>query len=260
VCIQIHLTIKPPSVTRRASACFGFHAIKQVAITEPCVPVEIVEACVGEYRELAPLSEHRYAGFVDPSGGSADSFTMAISHMDGERVVIDAIRETRPPFSPESTINDLAVLLKTYRIDRVTGDRYAGEFPRELFRKRGISYECAALPKSDLFRDLLPRLNAGSIVLPRSDRLVSQLCNLERRVSRAGKDSIDHSPGGHDDLANAVAGAASIAAKASKFSGSYFAPGLAGYFVPPAQTDDLYSVRRPDGVIVLRNINRRAAL
>jgi hypothetical protein len=29
---------------------------------------------------------------------------------------------------------------------------------------------------------------------------------LERRTSRQGKDSIDHSPGGHDDLVNSVAG------------------------------------------------------
>jgi hypothetical protein len=32
------------------------------------------------------------------------------------------------------------------------------------------------------------------------------LVGLERRVSRQGKDSIDHAPGGHDDAANAVAG------------------------------------------------------
>src|SRR5262245_64495887 len=30
---------------------------------------------------------------------------------------------------------------------------------------------------------------------------------LERRTSRGGRDSIDHAPGGHDDLANAAAGA-----------------------------------------------------
>jgi hypothetical protein len=29
-------------------------------------------------------------------------------------------------------------------------------------------------------------------------------------VGRSGKDSIDHMPGAHDDLANAVAGAAAI--------------------------------------------------
>jgi hypothetical protein len=59
-------------------------------------------------------------------------------------------------------------------------------------------------------------LNAGRIVLPKSDRLVNQLCGLERRVARSGKDSIDHSPGGHDDVANAVAGAAEYACERRK--------------------------------------------
>ena len=92
----------------------------------------------------------------------------------------------------------------------MSGDRYAGEFPRELFRKRGIQYECAEKPKSDLFRDLLPLLNSGRIVLPKSERLVNQLCGLERRIARSGKDSIDHGPGAHDDLANSVAGCADL--------------------------------------------------
>jgi hypothetical protein len=37
--------------------------------------------------------------------------------------------------------------------------------------------------------------------------LRAQFVGLERRVGRTGKDSIDHAPGGHDDLANAAAGA-----------------------------------------------------
>jgi hypothetical protein len=40
-----------------------------------------------------------------------------------------------------------------------------------------------------------------------NDRLVTQLTSLERRTSRGGRDSIDHAPGAHDDLANAMAGA-----------------------------------------------------
>ena len=52
----------------------------------------------------------------------------------------------------------------------------------------------------------LPWLNGARITLPRHDRTVSQIVGLERRVTRAGKDSIDHAPHGHDDLANAVAG------------------------------------------------------
>jgi hypothetical protein len=40
-------------------------------------------------------------------------------------------------------------------------------------------------------------------------RLVNQLCSLERRTARGGRDLIDHPqhPGAHDDLANAVSGA-----------------------------------------------------
>jgi hypothetical protein len=41
--------------------------------------------------------------------------------------------------------------------------------------------------------------------------LVSQLHGLERRTARGGKDSIDHGPGQHDDVANAVAGAIVLA-------------------------------------------------
>ncbi len=43
-------------------------------------------------------------------------------------------------------------------------------------------------------------------------RLHAQLAGLERRVARGGRDSIDHAPGGHDDLANSAAGALVLAA------------------------------------------------
>jgi hypothetical protein len=36
---------------------------------------------------------------------------------------------------------------------------------------------------------------------------INQLCDLERRTGK-GRDSIDHPPNGHDDIANALAGAA----------------------------------------------------
>jgi hypothetical protein len=176
------------------------------------VPFDVVQACLGDYREMAP-ARTQYSAFVDPSGGSADSFTLAVAHRENDCAIIDAVREARPPFSPDGVVAEFALLCKSYHITSVTGDRYAGEFPRELFRKHGISYELAEKTKSDLYRDLLPLLNSGRVVLPKSDRLVNQLCGLERRVSRAGKDSIDHSPGGHDDLANACAGAADLTSK-----------------------------------------------
>ena len=157
-------------------------------------------------REVLPASGVRYVAFVDPSGGSADSFTLAIAHRDKDCASLDVVREVRPPFSPEETVAEFAALLKQYRVTSVAGDRYAGEWPREQFRKYGIAYVVSEKPKSDLYRDLLPLLNSGKVELLDLPRLVTQLCGLERRTARGGRDSIDHGPGGHDDVANAVAG------------------------------------------------------
>ena len=121
-------------------------------------------------------------------------------------MIVDAVREVRPPFSPSAVVDDFAVLLKSYRVSKVVGDHYGGEFVKEPFRRHGISYKVCNEPKSDLFRDMLPLLNSGHITLPRHDRLIAQIVGLERRVSRAGRDSIDHAPGAHDDIANAVSG------------------------------------------------------
>ena len=140
---------------------------------------------------------------------------LAIAHRERDgRVVLDLVRERRPPFSPEAVVAEFCETLKGYRIYRLTGDHYAGEFVREPFRLRGINYQLASKPKSDLYRDALPLMNSGKVQLLDLPRLVSELCALERRVSRAGKDSIDHPPGAHDDLANAVCGVLATIASA----------------------------------------------
>jgi hypothetical protein len=153
-----------------------------------------------------------YQAFVDPSGGASDSMTLAIGHSQVDRTttrlvaVLDAVREIKAPFSPEAAVGDMSRLMKSYCISSVTGDRYAGEWPREAFRKQGIEYRTSDLSKSDLYRELLPKVNAGDVDLLDNTRLTTQLCSLERRTARGGRDSIDHPPGSHDDLANAVAG------------------------------------------------------
>jgi hypothetical protein len=179
---------------------------------EAYVSREAVEASVEwGVHERGALDGIRYAGFVDVSGGGADSFALAIAHKEVDFGLVDAIREVRPPLSPEAVIAEFADLLKSYGITRVIGDRYGGEFPREQFRKHGIEYEPSKDPKGALYLDFLPMLNSGKIKLLGSKRLVSQLLGLERNTARGGRDSIDHARGGHDDVANAVAGALLLA-------------------------------------------------
>jgi hypothetical protein len=169
---------------------------------------EAVEDVVAHgVRELPAGDGITYAAFVDPSGGSADSMTLAIGHCETSGVaVLDCVREVRPPFSPDAVVEEFAALLKSYGISRVTGDAYAGEWPRERFAAHGITYDVSQRNKSQIYGGLLPLLNSRRIRLLDIPRLTGQLCSLERRVARGGRDSIDHAPGAHDDLANAVAG------------------------------------------------------
>jgi hypothetical protein len=159
---------------------------------EAFVPREVVDACtIPGRRSLPPQARVAYSAFVDPTGGSADSFTLAIAHRVADRaeeddVVIDVVEERGAPCNPVDVVAEFAALLTAYSITRVTGDRYAGEWPREAFRRHGIAYEPADRPKSDLYRDLLPRLTSRRVALLDHPRLSAQLCALERRTGRGG--------------------------------------------------------------------------
>jgi hypothetical protein len=101
---------------------------------------------------------------------------------------------------------EFATLLKSYNISRVTGDAYAGEWPRERLASHGITYDVSTRNKSAIYTEFLPALNGQRVRLLDLPRLTGQLVSLERRTARGGRDSIDHAPGAHDDLANAVCG------------------------------------------------------
>ncbi len=174
---------------------------------ERLFPREAVEAVtVPDRRELPPSPELSYVAFCDPSGGSEDSFTLAIAHIERGRSVLDAIRERRPPFSPEEVVAEFAGLLRSYGIVEVHGDRYAGEWPRERFRAHGVLYQPASKSKSEIYGEFTALLNSERVELLDHPRLFNQVLGLERRVRHGGHASIDHEPGGHDDLANVAAG------------------------------------------------------
>ena len=189
-----------------AAAEYGGEFRKDV---EEFIVLEAILACVtpGVF-ERAREYYKVYHAFCDPSGGSSDSFTLAIGHKDitTKVMIVDAIREAKSPFSPEQVTAEFVQLLKSYGVSKVIGDKFGGEFPKELFGKHGIRYEQSARPKSDLYLDLLAAINSRRVALLDNTRLISQLVGLERRTARSGRDSIDHAPGAKDDVVNAVAG------------------------------------------------------
>ena len=194
---------------------------------ESFVQREAVDACIVPGRAELPWNGRlQYRAFVDPSGGSSDSMTLAIAHYQekqGEptKLILDCLRERRAPFSPDEAVCNFAETLKKYSIRKVTGAHYAGEWPRERFRQQGIEYESSSRPKSAIYTELLPYLNSRRVELLDNPRLISQLLDLERRTGWGGRDSIDHPPNGgaRDDLINSAAGALLAAAAPKKWIG-----------------------------------------
>jgi len=71
-------------------------------------------------------------------GASASSgFTLAIAHSGGDRVVLDCLRERRPPFNPDDVVCEYATTLDAYGIVRRCGQ--SGRIrPKFLDPVRGV--------------------------------------------------------------------------------------------------------------------------
>jgi hypothetical protein len=180
------------------------------------------DRCVVKGRaELAPVAGAAYVAAVDPSGGSSDSMTLAIAHSEGDdRGILDFVREWPAPFSPQQVVGEIVEVLRRYNVTSVVGDAYAGQWAREPFRNHRIEYQLADHTRSAAYLTLLPAINSGKVELLDNRRMIAQLCALERRVARSGRDSVDHpaTKGAHDDLINSAALALVSAALAPKSS------------------------------------------
>lgn len=187
----------------KASAEYGAEFRDDV---ETFVSREKVEASVVEGRnELLPTPGITYVAATDPSGGSSDSMTFAIAHREGDRAVLDYVEEWIPPFSPEQVVQSICDTCRRYGVNTVTGDRYAGLWPRERFQVHGVTYQVSSLSRSDAYLTMLPAINSGRVELLDQPRMITQLCALERRSAKSGKDSVDHPRNGRDDIINAAA-------------------------------------------------------
>lgn len=195
-----------------AAAEYGAEFRKDV---ESLLSMELVREAVAQGRDtLPPMAGLQYAWFFDGAGGSSasgDAVAHAVAHRDGDgRIVVDLVEAVWPPFDPASVVREFVAHARPYGLRAVTGDAWAGEWPRAAFEGLGIRYKVAEKPKGELYRELLPLFSARRLALPDDPVLVKQLLGLERRTGRSGREIIDHGAyrGAHDDLSNVVAGVA----------------------------------------------------
>lgn len=102
-------------------------------------------------------------------------------------------------------------MCKTYNILTVTGDNYAGSWPKEAFARHGINYRTSDKVRSELYLAFLPLVNSQRVELLDHPKMVLQFQTLICQTGRSGKDVINHQDGGHDDICNAVSGALVLA-------------------------------------------------
>ena len=187
------------------------------------VPRELVENLVVPGRlELPYNASLQYAAFADVSGGRSDDAALAIAHREGRVVVLDCLRRYKAPHNPHDVIAQMVATLRAYGLDRATGDAYAAEFTKTTFERTASSTSAARRPPG---RRVSPTAGSrspsrrpsstpscsrastsGEVQLLDNDLLVTQVAGLERRTRSGGRDVIDHPPGGHDDVANVLAG------------------------------------------------------
>ena len=175
---------------------------------------QMIDDAIDEQRplELPPRKGIQYRTFVDASAGRHDAFCIGIAHREEDRYIVDVVRGRHPPFDPSTVAAEFAALAKDYGCNEVCGDNFAGEWVTQAFLAAGTTFRRSSLPKSGLYLEGLPWFSRGAVSIPNVPRLIRELRLLERRVSRIGRDIIDHGKGGSDDYANVVFGALNMIA------------------------------------------------
>jgi hypothetical protein len=132
---------------------------------------------------------------------------MAIGYVSEEgKAVVARLEERTPPGDPGVVTIEFSNILKSYGVKSVRADNYAKGWVESGFRKQDIMVEIADLPASSLYSEFVALLAMSRLELVKHDKLCLQLQQLERRVQPGGREQIGHPEGGHDDIANCVAG------------------------------------------------------
>jgi hypothetical protein len=154
--------------------------------------------------ELAPQQGVFYWAFVDPHGGGADRYTLAIGHREGDKFVCDLIRGMRG--DPRAVTENYAALCKSYRITKVHGDNYSKDWCQLTWRDFGFPYEVSKKPASKLYLESQPHWTRGKLDIPNHTLLINELRLLEITPGHGGDDKVTHPRNCNDDHANALCG------------------------------------------------------
>ena len=114
----------------------------------------------------------------------------AVGHLEGGMLVVDAVREILAPFDPEIGHRRARAAVPLLRHQHHAWRRlFSSHGVSTAFERRAIQYRHCELPRTALYLNLLPYLNARTIRLLDHPKTVNQIAALERRTARGARDS-----------------------------------------------------------------------
>jgi len=167
---------------------------------------EVLQSCFTLVGSLPYKDEFAYSLGIDQSGLSGrDRFALAISHKEGERVLVDHIEAWETKDS-DTILAEVGKLTKAYNLNKVSIDRYAKGWVSQALNKLGLEVEIRP-SMAEIYTNLKSLMIAGRLRLPDSPDLRKALQNTQAYFGKNNALSIGHtrSAAGHADLADAVA-------------------------------------------------------
>lgn len=179
-----------------------------------------------------------YKCYVDVAGGGGkDSYSICVGHLENEKAIIDMVRSRAPKFNPDEVTSQYCDLIKEYRVSKVIGDKFSGDWASNSFAKHDIGYERSEKTKSELYLEAESPFNTERVDIPDKELAVTQLKNLIRKTRSGGKDSVDTDSGQPEDEANVIAGVIWLLTGGKESGGAYG--------IPETGMDEIWAEDRP---------------
>lgn len=166
-------------------------------------------------KERPPVKGNYYIAAMDPAF-RRDSFAFTIMHSDPKiGIVQDVVRcwtaEHGIPLNPAVILAEIAPLLQQYKIPVVYSDQHQLESLQQLALNMGFAIEgvdFTSKSKAKIYGSLQQVVNQKRIRLLDNVEQVTELIQLERKLTPLGGVQISAPPNRHDDLAAVIAIAA----------------------------------------------------
>ncbi len=143
-------------------------------------------------------------------GLKADSSALVIVHQRGPQLIVGDIIEKRPrdgvPLKPSEVVRSFAQAMALHGCTYAVGDNHYVESVREYLSESDMSLVSGPAHPAEAYVRTRALMREGRVRIPRHERLLQQLREVQGKPTSGGGMSIQHprwATGGHGDLAAA---------------------------------------------------------